>query len=276
MSLPSSCTQILKPTAIERPAPDAYAVVKIGKQILLNEDMTLPRLAQCQELGAVHSAPEICGASYHDCECYGFQLDKNTAIPAALKPVSLRGFLHLCNGQERVAVVRAAELFCWQREHRCCGCCGSLMKLNPADGAMKCPECGFEAFPVLSPAVIVRITRNNGRELLLAHNRGFDGPVFSNIAGFVEAGEHFEAAIRREVREEVGVEVDNLKYFGSQNWPFPHSLIAAFTAEWVGGDITPDGEEIDQADWFDIHQPLPRLPEPGSISRELIDNALMP
>jgi NAD+ diphosphatase len=120
----------------------------------------------------------------------------------------------------------------------------------------------------VTPAVMILIT--NGRKLLLARKAAFPQGRFSALAGFVEPGEMLEDTIVRETREEVGVEIRNIRYFGSQPWPFPHSLMIAFTAEYAGGKIQPDGIEIEEAQWFDAEQ-LPKLPPPISISRRLID-----
>jgi NAD+ diphosphatase len=133
--------------------------------------------------------------------------------------------------------------------------------------ARACPSCRFTSYPPVSPAVMVLITR--GRELLLARKAAWPAGRYSAIAGFVEPGEMLEDTVVRETREEVGVEVGALRYFGSQSWPFPHSLMVAFTAEYTSGPVRPDGVEIEEAAWFDA-EALPRLPPSVSISRRLI------
>jgi NAD+ diphosphatase len=120
----------------------------------------------------------------------------------------------------------------------------------------------------VTPAIMILVV--NGRKLLLARKPAFPKGRFSALAGFVEPGEMLEDTVVRETREEVGVELKNIRYFGSQPWPFPHSLMIAFTAEYAGGEITPDGVEIEEAHWFDPDM-LPKLPPPISISRRLID-----
>ena len=131
-----------------------------------------------------------------------------------------------------------------------------------------CPECKLTTYPPISPAIMILITR--GRELLLARKAAFPAGRYSALAGFVEPGETLEDTVRRETREEVGVEIANIRYFGSQPWPFPHSLMVAFTAEYAGGAVTPDGVEIEEAMWFDVEE-LPARPPSISISRRLID-----
>jgi NAD+ diphosphatase len=124
------------------------------------------------------------------------------------------------------------------------------------------------SYPPVSPAIMILVT--HGRRLLLARKPAFPQGRYSALAGFVEPGETLEDTVARETREEVGVEVKNIRYFGSQPWPFPHSLMIAFTAEYAGGPIRPDGVEIEEARWFEPDQ-LPKLPPPISISRRLID-----
>lgn len=135
---------------------------------------------------------------------------------------------------------------------------------------MSCSACGLLVYPRISPAVMVLIQR--GDELLLARSPHFKPGVFSALAGFVEAGETLEQCAVREVREEVGIEISNLRYFQSQPWPFPDSLMLAFFADYAGGVITPDPSEIEAADWFS-RKALPLLPDPVSIARRLIDAA---
>jgi NAD+ diphosphatase len=134
--------------------------------------------------------------------------------------------------------------------------------------AKVCPKCGYLAYPRIAPAIIVAIL--NGDKILLAHNRNFRNNIYSLIAGYVEPGETFEQCVAREVGEEVGIRVKNIKYFGSQPWPFPYSIMVAFTAEYDGGEITPDGFEIVDAGWYS-HDNLPFIPAKGSVARKLID-----
>jgi NAD+ diphosphatase len=139
----------------------------------------------------------------------------------------------------------------------------------PGERAMRCPDCGLLAFPRLAPAVITLITRDDGRALL-ARNANFPVPMFSCLAGFVEPGETLEQAVAREVREEVGIEIGNVSYRSSQPWPFPHSLMVGFRAEWTAGEIDVDGVEIAEAAWFEVDD-LPPIPPRLSIARVLID-----
>ena len=163
---------------------------------------------------------------------------------------------------------RAVQLVDWARTHRFCGRCGTPTQPQPNERAMKCPACGLLAFPRLAPAMITLVTR--GDEALLARGVQFRAPLYSCLAGFVEPGESLEGAVVREVREEVGVEVGNVRYWGSQPWPFPHSLMIGFTAEWQSGEIEIDPTEIVDAQWFH-RDALPNVPPRISIARKLID-----
>jgi len=133
---------------------------------------------------------------------------------------------------------------------------------------MLCPACGFTAYPRIAPAMMVLVRRDD--RILLGRSSRFVQGVYSALAGFVEAGESIEDCIHREVLEEVGIEVRDLRYFTSQAWPFPHSLMIAYTAEYAGGDMRPCDAEIADAKWFSIDA-LPQLPSPISVSRKLID-----
>lgn len=161
----------------------------------------------------------------------------------------------------------------WARTHRFCARCGTPTRRDERHEAMACPSCGQLHFPRLAPAVIVLVQR--GREMLLARSPHFAEGVYSTLAGFVEPGESLEDTVHREIREEVGVEVTNLRYFGSQPWPFPHSLMIGFIADWAGGEIRLDDDEIEDAAWFTPERLPPGLPFQLSIARRLVDDFLL-
>jgi NAD+ diphosphatase len=167
-----------------------------------------------------------------------------------------------------VVAGRAVQLVDWARSHRFCGRCGTPTEVAPGERAMRCPSCRLLAFPRLAPAIITLVTR--GDEALLAQGVQFRGPMYSTLAGFVEAGESLEDAVHREVREEVGVEISDVHYWGSQPWPFPHSLMLGFHARWASGEIEIDPKEIIDAQWFH-RDALPTIPPRISIARKLID-----
>ncbi|MBJ9974320.1 NAD(+) diphosphatase [Pseudomonas sp. S75] len=162
----------------------------------------------------------------------------------------------------------AAQIGTWAREHRFCGSCGQAMTQIRWERAMHCQACDLRSYPRISPSMIVLVTR--GDEILLARSPRFVSGVYSTLAGFAEPGESAEDCLVREVREEVSVEVRNIQYVGSQCWPFPHSMMLGFHAEYAGGDIVMQPDEIEDARWFDVHD-LPPLPAGRSIARHLID-----
>lgn len=166
---------------------------------------------------------------------------------------------------------RAVQIIQWDLNHQFCGRCGGQTEHHNADRARVCRSCGTMAYPRLTPAVIVLVEREDGRALL-AWGRQFPGRFFSALAGFVEPGESLEECVLREVKEEVGIEVGELAYFGSQPWPFPHSVMIGFTARYVGGELQPQESEIVEADWFH-HDELPPVPRGGmSIAGWLIED----
>ncbi len=130
---------------------------------------------------------------------------------------------------------RAVQIVEWDETHRFCGRCGGPTERVPGERARLCTTCGHSAYPRIAPAVIVRVTR--GDALLLARGRRWTEPIYSLVAGFVDPGESLEETVAREVREEVGIEVGDIRYFASQPWPFPHSLMLGFEAEHAGGEI---------------------------------------
>jgi NAD+ diphosphatase len=166
---------------------------------------------------------------------------------------------------------RAVQLAEWDRTHRFCGRCATPTEPAPGERARRCPACGLLAFPRLAPAAIVLVERDG--TALLARNRTFPIPMYSTIAGFVEPGETLEGTVMREVYEEVGVMVGDVRYAGSQPWPFPHSLMIGFYAQWADGEIACDGVEIVDANWY-APDDLPPIPPPLSIARRLIDGWL--
>lgn len=179
-----------------------------------------------------------------------------------------RGLLGVFTPAEWHAVSCARQLAWWERHHQFCGRCGTPTVVVAEERARRCPECGALFFPTASPAVIMAITR--GDELLLAHNRNFRPGMFSLLAGFVDPGETFEQAVAREVREEVAVEVTDLRYVTSQPWAFPNSLMVGFRAVHVSGEIRVDGKEIEAAGWF-RRDALPEIPRVGTVARLMID-----
>jgi NAD+ diphosphatase len=206
-------------------------------------------------------------------DCWALQLH---AAPAGWRGSALRGAMLQFPAPLMGLAARAAQVLEWDRAHRFCGVCGTPTELQAHERARKCPACGHSAYPRLSPAMMVLVwrgpgheLRRSGHQLLLARSPHYAPGMYSALAGFVEPGESLEECVHREVAEEVGVQVRGLRYYGSQSWPFPHSLMLAFSAEWAGGEIVRQEDEIEDAQWFDLDA-LPGIPPRFSIAGHLI------
>ncbi len=195
-------------------------------------------------------------------------LDSNDAVPGRFEPLDLRELIGLVGDEELGWASRAVQLAAFDRDHRFCGRCGRASQPSPVEHARLCEACGATVYPRLSPAVIVLVER--GDMCLLARSPRFPPGVFSAIAGFVEPGETVEHAVERELAEECGVTATDLRYAGSQPWPFPHSLMLGFTATYAGGEVRIDGTEVEAAGWF-AADALPPSPSAGTIARRLIE-----
>jgi NAD+ diphosphatase len=249
-------------------AADALCFVWRDDKILArnSEPPTLPTFSDVARMG-IDGARHYLGR-YQGIDCIAVRLAADVPEPDGWQWRGLRSlFLQLPDPLLALAG-RASQVVEWDRSHRYCGRCGTPTLDKPEERAKECPACGYVAYPRVSPAMMVLVTRE--RELLLARANRFPNAMYSALAGFVELGESIEDCIHREVREEVGVEVDQLRYFASQSWPFPHSLMIAFTAEYVSGEARPCDDEIADVQWFSLDA-LPPLPGPVSISRKLID-----
>ncbi len=202
--------------------------------------------------------------------------------PADGAASDLYGFYGRADEAEWAMAGRAVQIVEWARTHRFCGRCATANVAQRGERAMRCPACGLLAFPRLAPAMITLVTRRVGdqEEALLARGVQFRGPMFSCLAGFVEPGESLEQAVRREVAEEVGVRVGEVRYVASQPWPFPHSLMVGFRARLADddpGELACDPAEIVEAGWFTrqaVRNGTPAIPPPISIARRLIDGWL--
>ncbi len=200
--------------------------------------------------------------------CFAQPLPPGEA-PAASAAVPLRKLFGVLSEEAFGVAFRALGLLAWDRDHRFCGRCGGPTARSATERARVCGACGWSVYPRLSPAVIVLVERDG--KALLARNARTQMPFFSTLAGFVEVGETLEETVAREIREEAGIEVGDLRYFGSQPWPFSNSLMIGFTARWVSGELAPDPTEILDAQWF-APDALPVVPPRLSIARALIDD----
>jgi NAD+ diphosphatase len=201
--------------------------------------------------------------------CFAWLLGDGDAAPDGTRPIAMRQLFGALPDADFGVGSRALGLTAWDRDHRFCGRCGASTERSRTERVRICSRCGHEAYPRLSPAIIALVERD-GRALL-ARNARIALPFFTTLAGFVEVGETLEDAVAREIHEEAGIAITDVRYFGSQPWPFTGSLMIGFTARWAGGEIVADSREIADAAWFALDE-LPRIPPKLSIARELIDD----
>ncbi|MGE5255816.1 MAG: NAD(+) diphosphatase [Hyphomicrobiales bacterium] len=206
--------------------------------------------------------------TWNNAGCYAVCLPDDVAVVQGFEARGLREMFGQMEEELVWVAGRAGQLVHWHRNHRFCGRCGRPTEDHRSERAKICPACGLLNHPRVSPAIIVAVVKD--RQLLMAHAHRFPAKFYSVLAGFAEPGENLEECVQREVFEEVGVQVKNIRYFGSQPWPFPDSLMVAFTAEYAGGEIRIDPVEISDAGWFAADS-LPEVPPPISIARRLID-----
>tara|TARA_B100000945_G_scaffold183041_1_gene146758 strand:+ start:611 stop:1444 length:834 start_codon:yes stop_codon:yes gene_type:complete len=250
----SSLTVILK---------DQEFLTSKNSEFLIFEEEDLKwsemNLANKQFLGFLNNKP-----------CYLSELTSESKIDDGTMLTPLRNLLGRIPDSLFTVCSRSIQLSEWYKNNQFCGACGSKMQRHNSERAMFCTCNNLLIYPKISPCIIVLVTK--GEELLLAHNKNFPGAFYSTLAGFIEAGESAESAIHREIFEEVKIKVKNIQYYGSQSWPFPSQLMLGYHAEYLEGDITPDGEEIDSADWFN-YKKLPQVPTGNiSISGQLIES----
>jgi NAD+ diphosphatase len=245
-----------------------------GREVLLNIDRNagaISKLHDPGELGLSGVREQYLGM-LDGIYCFSVEIPEGTKAPAGMKFVDLRQAYSEMNEGCFAIVNKAVQVMEWDRTNQFCSRCGTKTLKRPGERGKECPDCGELFYPRISPAIIVLIRK--GHEVLLAKSPNFPPGLYSLIAGFIEPGETAEAAVAREVKEEVGIKIKNITYFGTQAWPFPNSLMIGFTAEYSSGDIQPDGVEIEDAKWFSADERLPVLPGKISISRKLIDHFL--
>ena len=245
----------------------------MGDRLLVHVDSSgvkVPYLRDFSELGLTIFRQQYLGRLNRH-HCYSVEVPEGTVAPTGMAFEGLRQVYGRLDENLFWIAARGVQIVDWDRSHQFCGRCGAPMEAKATERAKLCPRCGLHHFPRLAPAIIVLVER--GRALLLARSRHFAKGMYSVIAGFVEPGETLEEAVVREVREEIGISIKEIRYFGSQPWPFPHSLMIGFTATYEDGEIVLDDSEIEDAGWF-TRDNLPPLPGKISIARRLIDGFL--
>lgn len=248
---------------------DLYFTFHNSRMLVKNEKgrLGIPTEGELKELGVHILRSHFIGA-IDERNAYSVELADDILSLENMTFQELRPMLSVMDDEVFKMVSRAFQIAEWDKTNSYCGKCGTPTEIKKGEFAKVCPKCGYLSYPRISPAIIVAVVKE-GR-ILLAHNNNFCNGMYSVIAGFVEPGETFEECVSREVYEEVGIKVSNIRYFGSQPWPFPHSLMVGFTAEHCDGEIAADGVEIADAGWFEPIS-LPVIPSKGSIAHRLID-----
>jgi NAD+ diphosphatase len=248
----------------ERPSDDprfrarpAFARLPDGSALLKNHNTWGSDAARTLYLGRLGGV-----------DCWAAELAAQAPAPAGLAWEGLRPLFSVLDDDHFALAGRALQLLQWDRDHQFCGRCGRPTEAKREERVRVCAACKLSAYPRVAPAVMALVQREN--RILLARSPHFPAGMYSALAGFVEPGESLEQCLAREVAEEVGVKIGNARYFMSQSWPFPHSLMIAFVCDYAGGEIAPQAGEIEAADWFEVLQ-LPKLPSRISIARRLID-----
>ena len=254
----------------DKPKPGWWFVFRENDILVrpLNDKLLIPLVTDISEL-ELEPVRKLYLGSLDDAPCYSADLPAETIAPEGMSFEGLRGVFGLLEEEVFWLAGRSFQLLNWDRTHQYCGKCGFPTENKPDERAKVCSQCGNINYPSASPAVIVAVRKE--KQILLAHSNRHPVGRYSVLAGFVELGETLEECVKREVREEVGLDIKNIRYFGSQSWPFPNSLMIGFTAEYAGGEITVDHREILDAKWFsagDLPQGPPRL----SIARRLIES----
>jgi NAD+ diphosphatase len=246
--------------AARAPAPGDRVYAFAERLLIVREDGEIPRAADLPGFDQELFIGELDGGG-----CFAATVE---AAPPGTTAIGLREVFATMPAQEAVVAGRAIQTLEWETDHRYCGRCGTATEPAGDEAARACPHCGATYYPRISPAVIMLVTR--GDAMLLATRAGGTG-FYSTLAGFVEPGETLEEAVVREVREEVGIEVGNVRYFASQPWPFPSQLMVGFTAESAPGELRLEETELGDAQWYGPDDELPPIPPPFTIARQLID-----
>ena len=259
------------PPALPEPGPALWLPFHQGGLLTRTDDegaaLNLHHGTQSSVDALSLNAPLYLGA-LNGMPCVAAEADLDSDdLPEGWTTTPLRGLFGKLSEAEYSLAGYASQTLHWRRTSVFCPVCGHHTEAKEGDWGRKCPNCGHVAYPHISPATLILV--HDGPRLLLAQKPGW-GTRWSILAGFVEPGESLEECVRREVEEEVSVQVGALAYAGSQPWPFPHQLMVGFTAQYVSGDLNPDGEELERAAWF-TRETLPDLPPPVSLSRQMID-----
>lgn len=234
---------------------------------VINDNYSVPYMHNLLQVNIEPVRTQYLGL-FKGCPCYSAEISLGDNPPAQMEFIPLRSLFNLIDINLFLIAGKASQIVLWDQANQFCGRCGRPTEGPPNERAKKCPKCGLISYPQICPAVITAVLRDD--KILLAHAKAFKNDMHGLISGFLEPGETLEECVQREIMEEVGIKVKSLKYFGSQPWPYPNSLMVGFTAQYDSGEISVDGVEIEKAAWFDRSN-LPELPSKVSIARQIID-----
>lgn len=244
-----------------------YYFIFCKDEILLTADGQLPLAEvpplQLESWQTLHHLPDL-----NEHHCYTARID-TPFVGEGYNMVSLRSSFDVLEPDIYAMAGKAHEILYWDQNTKFCGVCGAPMKLH-TDISKRCTQCGKEVWPHLATAIIVAITRNEGREILLVQSNKFKADYMGLVAGFVETGETLEQCVRREVMEETQISIKNIRYYDSQAWPYPSGLMVGFTAEYDCGELELQRSELNKGGWFSRNN-MPAIPGEVSLARRLID-----
>lgn len=261
------------PSSLQPDIPNYWFIFQNERLLLLknNDGYNIPTNTTLAQLEPYLLRQHFLG-SFNNVNCYVAEIDSTVSLSDEIVSIPLRKAFELIGIDWYVAAAKAHSILNWDKNHQFCGRCGNTTIHKPGTFERVCPVCGLSLYPRISPSIIVLI--RNGDKILMSRSPHFPPGAYGLIAGFVEAGESIEDAVHREVREEVDIKIKNLRYFGSQYWPFPDSLMIGFTADYASGEIKIDANEIEAADWYDYNN-LPGRPSSSvSIAGKLIEQYL--
>lgn len=272
LATPDRFTALITPPA-DRAGPALWFAFQDAQVLVTQTELGtgVPAANDPLDLGIIAKRSQYLGVLEGQ-HCFACEMEHDAVLPEGMRFSGLRALFGTLDDSLFALAGRAFQIVDWDRSHQFCGRCGTPTQLKAKERARECPSCRQVHYPRIAPAIMALVRR--GSEFLLARSPHFAPGMYSALAGFVEPGETLEQTLVREVREEVGIAVSNVRYFASQPWPFPHSLMIAFNADYAGGEITPDPAEIEAADWFSPERPPQVLPGKISISRRLIDATL--
>jgi NAD+ diphosphatase len=249
---------------------NAWVLIFIDNKLLMkrvDDKFFIPEVNILKEILAEKDTLKYIG-TYDGHDCYYKKMDELNKLPENLELEDIRDITKLSGDPGLFLLAGAVKhILHWENMNQFCGQCGHKTVDKKEERAKVCPYCGNIVYPRIAPATITAVFRDD--KILLAHNSNFRLGFYGLISGYVEPGETLEQCVRREIKEEVGIKVKNIKYLSSQPWPYPDSLMMAFSAEYEDGEIMVDDFEITDAGWFTADN-LPEIPSTDSIAGRMI------